>query len=74
MEDYDRPVPRNLQRDTSTPLREEGMRVQGYMIIGALLAIIVAVGAMFYGANPPSSPNIPGGDRPVSTPSSTPAR
>jgi hypothetical protein len=73
-QDYDRPVPRDLERDTSTPLREKGMGVQGYMIIGAIMAVIIFVGVSFYGANPPSSPNVPGGDKQVTTPTRTPAR
>ena len=71
-EDYDSPVPRSLEKDRSTPTREEGMGTQGYMIIGAVLAAIVFIGASFYGANAPSTPNTPGGDRQVTTPTQTP--
>jgi hypothetical protein len=74
MEDHDRPVPRVFEKDRSIPIREEGLGTQGYMIIGAILAVIVFVGASFYGANSPSSPNTPGADRQVTTPTQTPAR
>lgn len=65
---------RQSKKIQGTALREEGMGVQAYMIIGAILAVIIFVGVSFYGANPPSSPNVPGGDKQVTTPTQTPAR
>lgn len=73
-QDYDRPVPRPLEKDSSTPTRKEVIGIQGYMILAAILAAIVFIGASFYGANPTTTPNTPGGDRQVTTPSQTPAR
>lgn len=73
-QDHDRPIPHSLEKDRSTPTRQEGMGIQGYMIIGAILAVITLIGASFYGANPSSTPNTPEGDRQVTTPTQTPPR
>jgi len=72
--EFERPVPRSLERDTSTPIREEGMGRKGYALIAAILLIIVIVGYSFYGMKPPSEPNnAPANERQtVSPPATTP--
>lgn len=71
-QDYDRPVPRELERDRSTPMREEGMGIQDYVLIASILAVIIFVGASLFGATTRQSPiNTSTNDRTIVNPPAT---
>lgn len=70
--DYERPVPRILQKDRSTPARPEGISWAGIVF---LLFIVTAVAFVFYSVysmSPPSAPkNAPATERTVVNPPNT---
>ena len=68
-EDHDRPVPRVLQRDTSTPARPEGIGWGGIAFLAFIVAAVVFLGATLYSLRPPSS--TPANDRQIVSPPNT---
>lgn len=70
-EDHDRPVPRILQRDTSTPARPEGIGWGGIAFLAFIVAAVVFLGATLYSLRPPSTSSTPANNSQIMSPPDT---
>lgn len=67
-EDHDRPVPRVLQKDRSTPERREGIGWGGIAFLAFIVVSVLFIGATLYSIRPPSTSTTPAGDRQIVNP------
>ena len=72
VQDNDRTVPRELEKDRSTPTRSEGISWAGYAFLAFIVGAVAIVGYSIYGLNPPSAPNkAPANERQIVNPPTT---